>query len=81
MQDDKLKNYLHLHFIVFIWGFTGVLGKLISLQTLDLIWYRMLFALPMMAVIMYIKKQKFQVDYRTKIKLLLTGVVISINWF
>lgn len=81
MQDDKLKNYLHLHFIVFIWGFTGVLGKLITLQTLDLIWYRMLFALPMMAVIMYIKKQNFQVDRQTKIKLLLTGVVISIHWF
>ena len=37
MQNDNLKSYLHLHVIVFIWGFTAILGKLISLEALDLV--------------------------------------------
>jgi len=41
-MGSKLKNYLHLHFIVFIWGFTAVLGKLITIDALPLVWYRML---------------------------------------
>jgi hypothetical protein len=28
MPNDNVKSYLHLHLIVFIWGFTAVLGKL-----------------------------------------------------
>ncbi len=36
MRNDKLLNYLHLHFIVFIWGFTAVLGALISLEAIPL---------------------------------------------
>ena len=46
-----MKNLLHqyrhhilLHFIVLIWGFTGILGKLISLPSQPLVWYRMLIA-------------------------------------
>ncbi|MDG1309294.1 MAG: EamA family transporter, partial [Flavobacteriaceae bacterium] len=30
MQNDKLKNYLHLHFLVLIAGFTAILGELIT---------------------------------------------------
>ena len=32
MPESNLKHYLHLHFIVFIWGFTAILGKLISID-------------------------------------------------
>jgi hypothetical protein len=44
MQNDRLKNYFHLHLIVFIWGFTAILGKLISIEALPLVWYRMFLA-------------------------------------
>lgn len=44
MPNDRLKSYLHLHLIVFIWGFTAVLGALISIDALPLVWYRMLLA-------------------------------------
>ena len=52
-NDKNLNSYLHLHFIVFIWGFTAVLGKLISLEALDLVWFRMLFAILFMAVYIF----------------------------
>ena len=41
-MDEKLRAYLYLHFCVFLWGFTAVLGKLISLQALPLVWWRVL---------------------------------------
>lgn len=41
-MTDKLRAYLYLHFCVFIWGFTAILGKLISLQALPLVWWRVL---------------------------------------
>lgn len=31
-----------LHFIIFLWGFTAILGKVISLNASGLVWYRML---------------------------------------
>ncbi|MBK9336641.1 MAG: EamA family transporter [Lewinellaceae bacterium] len=41
-MDEKLRAYLYLHFCVFLWGFTAILGKLISLQALPLVWWRVL---------------------------------------
>ena len=53
MLNDKLKNYLHLHFLVFIAGFTAILGKLISVNAVSLVWFRMVFASILM--IAYVK--------------------------
>jgi hypothetical protein len=44
MQNDKFKSYLNLHMIVFIWGFTAVLGALITITADAIVWYRMLFS-------------------------------------
>ncbi len=41
-MSDKLRAYLILHFCVFLWGFTAILGKLITLQALPLVWWRVL---------------------------------------
>jgi hypothetical protein len=44
MQKNKLKSLIHFHFIVFIFGFTAILGSLISIDSVQLVWYRMLIA-------------------------------------
>lgn len=41
-MNDKLRAYFALHFCVFVWGFTAILGKLITLQALPLVWWRVL---------------------------------------
>jgi drug/metabolite transporter (DMT)-like permease len=81
MQSDNLKNYIHLHLIVFIWGFTAVLGKLISLQALDLVWYRMLFAVVFMVVYLIITKQYFKIPIKIFWEFMLLGVIIAAHWF
>jgi drug/metabolite transporter (DMT)-like permease len=40
--NPKLRAFIYLHIAVFLWGFTAILGKLISYGSLDLVWHRML---------------------------------------
>lgn len=81
MRNDKaLNSYLHLHFIVFIWGFTAVLGKLISLEALDLVWFRMLFAITFMAIYVVYKKESLKISPKVFIGFMIAGVVIAVHW-
>lgn len=80
MPNVKLNNYLHLHFIVFVWGFTAVIGKLITIDALPLVWYRMLMA--SLIILAYILLRKFQlkVSPKTLLMLILAGIVVSLHW-
>jgi len=80
MQNDNLKSYLHLHVIVFIWGFTAVLGKLISLEALDLVWYRMLFASVIMTFVVLFNKEKIKVPFNVLIGFIISGIIIALHW-
>jgi len=80
MPNDKLKNYLHLHFIVFIWGFTAVLGKLITVDALPLVWYRMFMASGLIFFYIAYKKFTLRVPTKTLLILIIAGVVITLHW-
>ena len=80
MQNDNLKSYLHLHVIVFIWGFTAVLGKLISLEALNLVWYRMFFAGIFLAIFLVFKKKSFRIPLKSFLKLIFVGLLIALHW-
>jgi drug/metabolite transporter (DMT)-like permease len=81
MLSDNLKSYLHLHLIVFIWGFTAVLGALISLDALPLVWFRMLFAIGFIAIYIYFKKLSLKITYKAAMQFLLAGFIIALHWF
>jgi drug/metabolite transporter (DMT)-like permease len=81
MPNDNLKSYLHLHFIVFIWGFTAVLGKLISLDALPLVWYRMLLAVIFIVIYIGCKKIPMKVPKKVLFGFLFAGLVIAFHWF
>ena len=80
MQNDKFKSYLQLHFIVLIWGFTGVLGELIQTSASAKTWYRMTIALIVIYIYAKIKKISLKLDTKTAIKFLLAGGVIAAHW-
>lgn len=44
MSISKTRAYVYLHFAVFLWGFTAILGKFISYGSFNLVWHRMLLA-------------------------------------
>ena len=80
MRDVNLKHNLHLHFIVFIWGFTAVLGKLISLDALPLVWWRMSLAVLLILGYIYYKKTSFQLSKKDIVLLLISGLIIALHW-
>lgn len=80
MLNDKLKNYLHLHFLVFIAGFTAILGKLISVNAVSLVWFRMVFASILMIAYVKLFKVKLQITKKELIKLCIAGVIIALHW-
>lgn len=80
MPNDNLKSYLHLHFIVFIWGFTAVLGALISLDALPLVWFRMGLASVFIVLYLWFKKIPSKVPVKTLLGFLFAGLVITLHW-
>ncbi|PKA81945.1 EamA-like transporter family protein [Ulvibacter sp. MAR_2010_11] len=80
MQNAKLFNYLHLHFIIFIWGFTAVLGALISIDAIPLVWYRMLLASGF--IFLFVKARKIPLRFPKKVLLGFfgAGLVIALHW-
>ena len=80
MLENKLKNYLLLHLIVFIWGFTAILGKLISIEAIPLVFFRMTIASVFIAIYFFIRKKSFKLDNKGVIKFLITGIIIALHW-
>jgi len=80
MQNGNLRSYLKLHFIVFIWGFTAILGALISIKADALVWYRMLFAGVFLLLFIAFKKKSLRIPPREFFKLIFAGLLIAIHW-
>ena len=80
MRNAKLYNYLHLHFIVFIWGFTAVLGALISIDAIPLVWYRMLLASGFIFFYIKLRKQKLQFPPKVLAGFFVAGLIIAMHW-
>lgn len=81
MQGDNLKSYLHLHFIVFVWGFTAVLGALISLEAFPLVWFRMCIASALIFIYIKIRKIPLEVPRKMFGVFIFSGLVIALHWF
>lgn len=71
---------MRLHFIVFIWGFTAILGDLISKQALSLVWNRILIALTVLLIYLFWKKKPLKIDAKTFAIFALSGIVIAAHW-
>lgn len=79
-ENNYLKSYLNLHFIVFIWGFTAVLGALITVGDTTLVWYRMGLAGFFLLLYLVYKKQSIRLPMKSIVKLILVGFLIAIHW-
>ena len=81
MQKGSLmKSYLNLHFIVFIWGFTAVLGDLITIKEASLVWYRMLIAGIFMLLYVVITKKPWKLPVKSFAHLIGVGFLIALHW-
>lgn len=74
------RNLAVLHLTVLVWGFTGILGALISVSATHLVWYRVLIAFITLFLYFKISKQNFKVSRETFIKLFFTGAIVGAHW-
>ncbi|MGQ0829727.1 MAG: DMT family transporter [Bacteroidota bacterium] len=77
----KNKNLLLLHFIVFIWGWSPIFGKLISVQAFQLVWFRMAITVAVVAVYIAYIKQDLKISRSDFYKLVGIGAIIAFHWF
>src|SRR6516165_9370771 len=69
-----------IHFCVFLWGFTAILGKLITLSALPLVWWRMLIVVSTLLLMPPVWRglQSMQPDFMARFAGV--GVVIALHW-
>lgn len=80
MARTKFQSFLLLHIIVFIWGFTGILGKVITLPAIHLVWLRILLALVSLYIYIKIKGLSLRTDRKNLANLFFVGVLIAFHW-
>lgn len=80
----KNKNLLLLHFIVLIWGWSPILGKLINIEGViayQLVWFRMLITVITVASYLFFTKQNIRLPKKDIYQLIGIGVIIAFHWF
>ncbi|WP_366916772.1 DMT family transporter [uncultured Microscilla sp.] len=76
----NLRDHAVLHFIVLIWGFTAILGKLITIPAVELVFYRTLIASIALGLIITRRRRSFRMSIASGLKILGTGMLISAHW-
>lgn len=74
------KALVQMHVAVLLWGFTGVLGRAISLDAPVLVWYRMLLTALFMAGILYYRRLWVPITRKDMRLLALIGVLMGLHW-
>ena len=75
-----MRHYLLLHVAVLIAGFTGILGKVITLNEGLLVWYRVLFASILLFFIVKVILKKSRIHFREIIEIVKVGLLLTLHW-
>jgi drug/metabolite transporter (DMT)-like permease len=73
-------DYVTLHFIVFLWGFTAILGLLVKIPAIEMVIYRTAIAAVGMGALIFFLNQNFKLPARQFGYVLLTGFVVAAHW-
>jgi drug/metabolite transporter (DMT)-like permease len=76
----RSKALLILHLIVFIWGFTGILGKEISLESDQLVWWRTFIAAIAMGLFALFTGRSLRVERKELLAYIGVGLLTAAHW-
>lgn len=74
------RNLLVLHLTVFIWGFTGILGALISINAVQMVWYRVLIAVVTLLIYFVLSKTSLKISRKQFLQFFFTGSIVAMHW-
>jgi drug/metabolite transporter (DMT)-like permease len=74
------KDYVKLHFVVLLFGFTAILGKLVTIPSVEMVFYRTLLAAAGMGVLILATSGTYKVSRTDFLKIVLTGSIVAVHW-
>jgi len=74
------KAFIQLHLAVFLAGFTGILGRLISLNEGLLVWYRLLITVITLWALSFLRKQEIKISWRDMLRVSGVGAIAALHW-
>jgi drug/metabolite transporter (DMT)-like permease len=74
------KALLQLHAAVFLWGFTGVLGRAITLQSTMLVWWRLLITMVSLWALYLVQGKLSRIDKKSGLWIAFLGTVQALHW-
>ena len=78
---NTYKYYILLHLIIFMWGFTGILGKLIALDAFIIVWHRVLIAFIALGLFLLFRKKSIRIsNWQSGLKLIGVGIIVTLHW-
>lgn len=72
--------FIKLHLSVFIAGFTGIFGKLITLNEGLLVWYRLLITSALLLLIIKFTNKRIKIPFRDVLKIVGVGLLLTMHW-
>jgi drug/metabolite transporter (DMT)-like permease len=76
----RLKEFLLLHGIIFLWGFTGIIGKLLHQESFIIVWYRVFIASLGLLAYLWFTKSSFSVKRTHILPVVFVGIVVALHW-
>ncbi|MBC8172432.1 MAG: EamA family transporter, partial [Chitinophagales bacterium] len=80
MTAEQKRAYLILHICVFIWGFTAILGNVISLKETILVWYRMGITAASLLFLPALWKNIKNIPRKEILKIAGIGIIVMFHW-
>lgn len=79
----KRQQYLILiHLVVIVWGYTGIMGRAITLSSTELVWYRLLIAFVSLGLFIWLlKRPVVKIDKKVFWKIVAVGAVVGLHWY
>ena len=74
------KAYLQLHISIFLWGFTGILGRAIDLNEVMLVWYRLVITVAVLIGMALVRKNIQKVSFNELLRISYVGLPIALHW-
>jgi drug/metabolite transporter (DMT)-like permease len=79
-NSSHFSSYATLHFLVIIWGFSSILGKLISIPPMEIVFYRTFFSFIVIYFIVKFRKRTLTIGKQNFYNIFATGVIIAFHW-
>ena len=79
-MKDTTRTLIILHLAVFLAGWTGIFGRLISLGGLPLVWYRIMVSVATLALILGLTGRLHRVGHPALLRIAGCGVLLALHW-